>query len=176
MSEPTYTLILTESERTAMAKVLGALVTKLINAPIFVEAPTGGTQAARAVLSPHIPQTTHQSSADSPSATPPAVTPKPAPIEPRDRWARDRKGNEVPWPTGCEEHEVNVWKTEQKPAKKEGGAPYFKVTWQAAERGYVDANCFDKALFPWLINSQGKKTTLYLVKAGQYLNVVGVRA
>ncbi len=165
MSEPTYTLTLTETERTAMAKVLGGLVTKLINAPVFVESSTGGTAAARAVLSP---------SQDSP--TPPSGHVPPVLPEPRDRWARDRKGNELPNPEGCVAREVNLWKTEQKPSKKANGKPFLKVTWQSHERGYVDANCFDSQLFPWLINSQGKKTTLYLVKSGEYLNVVGVRA
>ena len=40
----------------------------------------------------------------------------------------------------------------------------------------MDANCFDSQLFPWLIKQTGQKTTLYLVKSGEYLNVVGVRA
>lgn len=162
MSEPTYTVIVTESERTALAKTLGGLVTKLINAPIFVESPTGGTQAARAVLAP-------------PTASPAAAHP-PAPIELRDRWARDRKGSELPNPEGSVSREVTIWKTEQKPAKKANGKTFLKVTWQSQERGYVDANCFDSQLFPWLIKQTGQKTTLYLVKSGEYLNVVGVRA
>lgn len=165
MSEPTYTIILTESERTLLAKAFGGLVTKLINAPIFVESASGGTQAARAVLSPP---------SQSSSTAPPAVAPQsPAPIEQRDRWARDRKGNEVANPEGSTAREVVIWKTEQKPK-------FLKVTWQSQERGYIDANCFDQKLWPWLIKSQGQKTTLYLVKATkgekQYLNVVGVRA
>ena len=163
MSEPTYTVTLTESERTALAKSLGALVTKLINAPIFVESPSGGTQTARALLSP---------------PSPPAVAPAPTqpPIEQRDRWARDRKGKELPNPEGCATRVVTIWKTEQKAGKKPTGKPYLKVTWQSLDRGYVDANCFDSQLFPWLINQTGKKTALYLVKSGDYLNVVGVRA
>ena len=160
MSEPTYTVTLTETERTAMAKVLGGLVTKLINAPIFVESPSGGTQSARAVLSPPSPEAAQI----------------PAPIELRDRWARDRKGNEVPNPEGSVAREITIWKTEQKPAKKAGGPTYLKVTWQAQYSGYVDANCFDEKLFPWLIKQTGHRTTIYLVKAGEYLNVVGVRA
>src|ERR1700726_922462 len=99
MSEPTYTVILSESERTALAKSLGGLVTKLINAPIFVEAPSGGTQQARAVLSP-------------PTESPAAAPPSPPPVELRDRWARDRKGNELPMPEGYVAREVTIWKTE----------------------------------------------------------------
>ena len=163
MSEPTYTVTITESERALLAKGLGALVTKLINAPIFVESPSGGTQAARAVLSP-------------PSL--PAAVPAPTqpPIEQHDRWARDRKGQELPNPEGCVTREVTIWKTEQKAGKKPTGKPYLKVTWQSQDRGYIDANCFDSQLFPWLIKQQGQKTTVYLVKSGDYLNVVGVRA
>ena len=220
MSEPTYTITITESERTALAKALGTLTTKLLNAPIFVEAPNGGTQskidsiprvtlrtqaergrflavarAARAVLAP-----TNQPS-------PPAAAP--APIELRDRWARDRKGRELPFPEGVVTREITIWKTEQKTTKAKGngngadlasalvnlgydkskarrmaqsipelqeGKPFLKVTWQSQERGYVDANCFDEKLCPWIITRMGQKTTLYLVKSGEYLNVVGVRA
>ena len=72
--------------------------------------------------------------------------------------------------------EVNLSKTEQKKPRKEGGKEYLKVTWESDTRGFVDANCFDNKLWPWLINQQGKKTTLYLMKSGEYLNVVGVRA
>jgi len=165
MSEPTYTLTLTESERTAMAKVFGALVTKLINAPIFVESsgpgshptaqtvpPTDGASVARALLSP------------------PAAASAASPIEQRDRWARDRKGNEVANPEGCYPADVHVWKTAQK-------EKYLRVTWQSTTgEGYADANCFDQQLWPWLIASAGKQTRLYLVAKGKYLNVVGVRA
>jgi hypothetical protein len=168
VSEPTYTLTITESERTALAKSLGMLTTKLINAPIFVEAPSGGTQAARAVLSPPA-QTPPQSS-------PAAAAPTAPVIEQRDRWARDRKGNELAWPEGTVTREVNLSKTEQKKPRKEGGKEYLKVTWESDTRGFVDANCFDNKLWPWLINQTGKRTTLYLMKSGEYLNVVGVRA
>ncbi len=173
MTEPTYLISLTETERTAIARVLGGLVTKLVNAPLqipaTVEAPTGGTQAARAVLSPSTSQPTRPPS-------PPAVAPSVTPIEQRDRWDRNRKGAEVPHPEGCEVQEVHLWKTEQKKAKTGKGADFLKVTWQSNGSGYVDANCFDSQLFPWLIKSQGQKTTIYTVRSGQYLNVVGVRA
>jgi hypothetical protein len=180
MIEPTYTIVVTESERTAMAKVLGALVTKLINAPIFVEAPSesvqltgldrkttyeapsGGTQQARSVLSP--------------PTTPAAAPATPPTIEQRDRWARDRSGKELPDPTGFFARVVNLCKTEQKQPRKAGGKPYLKVTWQSEASGFRDANCFDQKLWPWLINQSGKRTTIYFVQAGEYLNVVGVRA
>ena len=193
MAEATYTVILTESERTAMAKVLGGLVTKLINAPIFVEtevvcdqvstphsyescvlnhqrksheSPSGGTQSARAVLSP-------------PPESPAAARPSPpTPVDMRDRWARDRKGKEVPNPEGCVSRCVKIWKVEQIKPKAAGKKEFMKVTWPSQEHGFVDANCFDAQLFPWLIKAQAsiEKSTLYLVKSGEYLNVVGVRA
>jgi hypothetical protein len=111
----------------------------------------------------------------SPPSQAPAAAPSPTPVAPRDRWARDRKGNEVPMPDGYVAREVTIWKAEEKPSKKATGKPYLKVTWQG-ERGYIDANCFDEKLFPWIISRISQKTTLYLVKPGEYLNVVGVRA
>jgi hypothetical protein len=168
VSEPTYTITITEAERTALARVLGLLVTKLTSAPVSVEAPSGGTQAARAVLSPPA-QTPPQSS-------PAAAAPTAPVIEQRDRWARDRKGNELAFPEGTVTREVHLSKTEQKQPRKAGGKEFLKVTWQSDSRGFVDANCFDNKLWPWLINQTGKRTTLYLMKSGEYLNVVGVRA
>lgn len=167
--EPTYTIIVTESERTLMAKAFGGLVTKLINAPIFVESPSGGTAPARSLLSP--------------PAEAPAVAPKPSPVELRDRWARDRKGNEAPNPKGCEALDVRLWKVEQKPPKSAGKAEYWKVTWYAPSgKGYGDANCFDSELAAWVIKAStqvylpGESVRLYTVRNGEYLNVVGVRA
>jgi hypothetical protein len=224
MSEPTYTFTLTETERAAFAKVLGGLVTKLLNAPVeiageiqckicgsfvFSEAaltehlrkdhsaipparptdptsgpvqikgelrkseeppparpadPTSGTDHARAILSPPA------AAQSKPTATPIAL---------RDRWARDRKGNELPNPSGCESVTVHIWKTERKlPRTGENKTPFLKVTWYASEgNGYGDANCFDEKLFPW-IAAQSKEPTalLYVVKSGKYLNVVGIRA
>src|SRR5208337_2208168 len=163
VAEISYTITLTEAERTAMAKVLGAFVTKLINAPVFVEATSGGTAQARAVLSP--------------PPTPPAAAPTPAPVEPRDRRARDKKGNELAHPEDCVSHEILISKAElQKPYNKPDGKQFLKVTWQSTERGYVAARCFDTQLFPWIIGQIGKKMTLYFVKSGEYLNIVGVRA
>lgn len=168
MSEPTYTITLSESERTAMAKVLGALVTKFINAPLAIEAPPSGagphptaatpsgTSAARAILSP------------------PAVASVTPPIEQRDRWARDRKGNELANPAEAYPADVHVWKTEQR-------QKFLKVSWQSSSgNGFCDGNCFDTQLWPWLIKTakegHGERIRLYLVRKGAYLNIVGLRA
>jgi len=125
--------------------------------------PTSGTDQARAILSP-----------------PAAAQSKPtaSPIALRDRWARDRHGVELPEPEGYETVEVNLWKSEQKkPRNKPDAKPFLKVTWQAPNgNGYVDANCFDEKLWPWVISQQGKKARVYVVRNGNYLNLVGVRA
>jgi len=183
MSEPTYSFTLTETERAAFAKVLGGLVTKLLNAPVQIDGaiaavqaqtrldqvpparptdPASGTDLARAILSP-------------PAAA--QSQPTRAPIELRDRWARDRKGNEVPNPEGCEALTVRIWKTERKDLSD--GRPRLKVAWQSPSisKGFGDANCFDEKLFPWIAAQSKEPTaTLYVVKNGKYLNVVGVRA
>jgi len=173
MSESTYTFILTEPERAALAKVLGLLVSRLISAPTALAGATAkpvdvasGTDHARAILSP-----------------PPAAqstAPTASPIALRDRWARDRAGNELPNPAGCEAVTVRIWKVERKTPRTTGvnKAPFLAVTWYAPSgNGYVDANCFDEQLFPWItIQSKQPSALLYVVKNGKYLNVVGVRA
>lgn len=160
MSEPTYTITITESERAAMAQVFGGLVTKLANCRIQIEAPTGGTQVARAILS-----------SPAPSTTPPAVTQSPAPIlEQRDRWATDKAGNPyTPTSKGVHPLEVHIWKLKQTDK-------YLRVTWQNHGAGYGDANCFDPELWPWLAKKQGEMTRLYVTQSGNYTNIVGVCA
>jgi len=69
--------------------------------------------------------------------------------------------------------------TARKPPRKEGAKPYLKVTWESpAGSGHADANCFDEKLRPWVIKAQqqGTKTTVYVVRNGDYLNPVGIRA
>lgn len=165
MSEPTYTITLTESERAALAAALGTFVRKLTDCRVQIEAPTGGTHAARALLSP---STAPPAAASASSA---CLQPSTAiPIVQRDRWARDRKGNEVPSPEGAYPADVHVWKTQQTET-------FLKVTWQATTgQGYADGNCFDSQLWPWLIKSAGQRTRLYLRPKGKYLNIVGLRA
>jgi len=155
MTEPTYTITFTEAERVEFARVLSGFVAKLINARVQIE---------------------------NEKYRPASPAPEPAAVSHvRDRWARDRKGVEVPNPEGCTAQEVHIWKVEKKPTKN-GKAEFYKVTWaQPNGQGYVDANCFDEKLFPWLIQSeaiakQGAKATIYTVQKGGYLNVIGIRA
>jgi hypothetical protein len=168
MSEPTYTITLTETERTAFAKVLGGFVTKLLNAPVQIDSATPATSA---------PSATNATSAPVPSTAQPSGHVPPSPIEARDRWARDRKGNEAPNPKGCTMARLVLWNTEQKKGKT---GDYLKVTFTAPHEGHTDASCFDSQLFPWLIKraheSKGDLTTVFLVESGKYLNIVGVRA
>ena len=168
MPEPTYTITLTESERTAWAKVLGAFVTKLLNAPVQIDSAPAPNYISYSsdVCAPR--PTTAQPSGHVPPATP----------ELRDRWARDRHGIEVPNPVGCEPFQVHVSKAERKDLSD--GRPRMKVAWQApgGQRGYVDAACWDEKLFPFLAaaSKSPDKTTLYCVHSGKYLNIVGMRA
>jgi len=156
MSEPTYSLSITESERTALARTLGILVSKLINAPVQIDG---------AKVSP-------------PGEPSPAVAPIPqTPVpETRDRWARDRKGKEVPNPEGCESKTVHIFKAETQKGKKSG--EFLHVAWDAQSgQGSVDANCFDASLWPHLVKAKAQPSVLlHYVRKGNYLNIVGIRA
>lgn len=152
MSGPTYSITMTDAERRQLADALGMLVQKLTNAaPVLDGDPRALPQA-------------------SPAAAPPTNTP-----ELRDRWARDRKGNEVANPEGAEALEVSLNKPQTKKGKD---GDYMHVTWPAnTQRGFVDANCFDSALFPWIIKAaMERKARIYVVRKGNYLNIVGVHA
>ena len=116
---------------------------------------------------------------DFPSTTPtqkpagaalPAARATTAPVELRDRWAKDRQGNEAPW-ANADSHTAAIWKLENK-------TKYLRVTWQGGRDGYLNANCFDKDLWPLLdaAKESGKQCTFYTVTSGKYLNLVGIRA
>ena len=105
----------------------------------------------------------------------PAAAPHTAPIEQRDRWARDRKGRETQ-PKEFSPVEARISKAER--VDLSDGTPRMKVSWPAPTNGFVSANCFDDRLFPWLAAGakSGQVTTVYIVQAGKYTNIVGVRA
>lgn len=155
MSEPTYSLSITESERTALARTLGILVSKLINAPVQIDG---------AKVSP-------------PGEPSPAVAPIPqTPVpETRDRWARDRKGKEVSNPEGCESQKAQIFQTEM---HKKGTLEFLHVAWYVnSSQGSVDGNCFDASLWPHLIKAKSQPSVLlHFVRKGNYLNIVGIRA
>jgi hypothetical protein len=174
MTERTFTLACTEEERTANLFAIGfalvhlkgtaageilqrltAKLAHLVASDCRVESPNNpvapsGTEAARAMLSP-------------------------PPVELRDRWQRNKKGEEVPNPDGYETHTVDLWKAESAPTRE--GKPRWKITWPSPNgQGYIDGSCFDEKLFPFLANRVKQRTTIYVVRNGKYLNVVGVRA
>lgn len=165
MPEPTYTIAITESERTTLAKSLGSLVTKLINAPIQIE-----SHAQSPVDSP--------SRAALPAAAPVSTpSPKPETVEIRDRWARDRHGVELPNPEGCYTVSVHIFKAERNDVKSTG-AKRMKVAFDSPTgKGACDASCWDERLFPFIATMPTQpKGTLHVVQKGKYLNIVGVRA
>jgi hypothetical protein len=163
VSQTLFQLTMTDEERRRYADFALWLNGKLMNAsPVLESSPPQP--------SPNATPT---------GAAPPAArAPQPAPIEVRDRWAKDRKGNELPFPKDCTAGQGKIWKTEERPTKDKKGT-YLKVTWEViAGAGHVDANCFDKDLRAWVakVHAEGKPTTLYTVHSGNYVNLVGIRA
>lgn len=153
-----YTITITDAERRQVADALAMLVNKFTNAAVQLDAPPA-TQLP-------LPQ---------PS---PAARPASEPTEPRDRWARDRKGNELPNPEGCYTVAVHVFKAERADLKTGNKSPRMKVAFDSPTgQGQCDASCFDEKLFPYLAKaSKEARATLHIVKKGNYLNVVGIRA
>jgi hypothetical protein len=122
-----------------------------------------GTAAATAVLS-------------RPSVFEPQ-RPTPAPIEIREHWAKNKKGQETPNPEGCIEINAVITKLEDAPPRDNKTQTRKKLTWESPTgRGFADAYCWDEDLFPHLANRMKQQTTFYIVRSGQYANVVGVRA
>lgn len=148
-----YTLMITEQERQTLAEAFGILARKLSNAAPVLDEKSGADHAKALLSPPAAAQPTHPTT----------------PIELRDRWAKDRKGKELPNPEGCQSADVHLWKTEQK-------GKYLRVTWQNNGTGHGYANCFDPDLWPWLIKQSGQLTRLYITRKGEYTNIVGVRA
>jgi hypothetical protein len=95
----------------------------------------------------------------------------------RDRWARDRKGNEAPNPKDCYTVDVHVFKAVRDDVKS-SGVERMKIAFDSPTgQGSVDASCWDDRLFPFLmVAAKEPKATLHIVKNGKYLNVVGIRA
>lgn len=166
-----YTIIIDEKERQIMAEAFAIMARKIGTCTPVIDAKPSADQT-RAIATPK------SSAGEVRAYAGPAAAPTPAPIaEERDRWARDRKGKELPNPEGCTAQTVHVWKVEQKQSRTPGKAPFWKVTWQSPTgKGYVDANCFDDQLAPVIMARQGKSAILHTVRSGDYLNVVGVRA
>lgn len=100
-------------------------------------------------------------------------------VEMRDRWARDRHGVEVPTPEGCETHQaVHIWKAEIVKRKDQDKTSFLKVAWDSPSgKGSVDAACFDSNLYSYFMAATKQShATVYTVRNGNYLNLVGIRA
>ena len=151
-----YGFTLSEEERQQMATFCRLMLDKLIDAPLILNAAK--------------PQAASAPSLQSPAAASRSKPTENPPMEQRDRWAKDRKGIEAP-NYKAELRTVRPWKTEQ-------FAKFLKVTWESTERGHVDANCFDSQLWPWIAKAEaeGAPIGLHIVRKGDYLNIVGVRA
>lgn len=192
MTQPTYTITITNDERKMLVFCMGAMLpsirqetVRLLNVEEFsilsnklldakpdreaITAASNGKDIARAVLAPAPP-------APSPTVAAPSSTI-------RDRWARDRKGKEVPNPEGCTSLEVRIVRTEERKPSAPGKPPFLKVTYESPSgTGFADANCFDVNLWPAIAqaaviaNTQNGKVLLHTVRAGNYVNVIGVRA
>lgn len=148
-----YAVVFTDSERRKIAEALQLFITKLMSAPLQVDA------------APQAPAT---------PAPAPNSTQNPIPV--RDRWARDRKGDDVPNPEGCYSVDVHIFKAERK--NTDAGTERMIVAFDSPTgKGTVTASCWDERLFPFIaVQAKEPKATLHIVKKGKYLNVVGVRA
>jgi len=148
-----YCLVFTDEERRKIVEAFQIFIAKLMFAPVQVDA------APQAPASPSSP-----------------VRNAPSTTSARDRWARDRKGNELPNPEGCYSVDVHVFKAERKDT--DSGAARMVVSFDSpTNRGSVNASCWDEKLFPFLaVASKEASATLHIVKNGKYLNICGVRA
>jgi hypothetical protein len=89
-----------------------------------------------------------------------------------DYFARDRKGvvQSGP-PEGAELKTVKIVSAQEKASTTAGKPPFLKVIFAGGT-----GHCFDSILFPHIVKQTGQEAVLYIVQAGNYLNIVGVRA
>jgi hypothetical protein len=91
-----------------------------------------------------------------------------------DYFARDRKGNiQTGPPEGAELQTIKILQAAEKASTTVGKAPFLQVLFNGA---IGKANCFDALLWPLIVKQTGQEAALYFVKAGNYWNIVGVRA
>ena len=188
MTQPvSYTLTFSQDERDCLIFVLGQAFPQMrgrmfLTPEQFMEMSTRvmhakpDAQAARQMSGTAAAQAIAGRSAAPTGSAAPSI---PQSEAPRIRWAHDKDGNEVPTPTGYESLTVEIWKIEDAPPRGTQ-TPRKKVTWPAGDgRGYVDAFCWDPALFPYLANRiKQAGTVIYIVRSKdkKYTNVIGIRA
>lgn len=128
-----------------------------------------GADAARAVLS-------SPSSPAKPSAPAPTIAQPAGQLELRDRWARNKKGQEVPNPEGSATVTTKIFRISDAPPRNDPSKPRKQVVFSGLASPQA-AFCWDSDLFPFLANRLGADgTILYLTKSGNYTNIVGIRA
>ena len=144
-----YSLTLSDSERLEIARALSRLVDALMNSRPVLD--------AAADLFPPVNVGERKPVGSSPSV-------------PRDRWARDNTGREIPKPA-AESYTARIWKADRKEGRL--GGPYLDVRWEKSR-----AYCFDQSLFPWIMQAKAERSNivLYLNQNGKFQNIIGVKA
>ena len=144
-----YSLTLSDSERLEIARALSRLVYALMNSRPVLD-------SAADLFPPVDASSDHKPAASSATI-------------PRDRWACDKNGREVPKPA-AEAYTTRIWKAEIKKGER---GPFLDVRWEK-NRAY----CFDEKLFPWIMKAKSERSNivLYLNQNGQFQNIIGVKA
>jgi hypothetical protein len=183
MTDPrTFTVTLTQQERSTIMFALGAYtggVLNTMNRETFIFLDLDGLLALATKLmdAPPIPSLPpfpyQQAQAPNPGRSVPDRQIQP--VELADRWARNKKGEEVPFPEGYQAVEVRLERLDRNDLKN--GQPRMMVVYSVSgQTGFGNASCFDEKLFPFLANRLKQHTWLFVVHKDKYLNVVGVRA
>lgn len=193
MQPTSYTLTFSEKERDALIFALGGAFRNVrdpggmfISSADYLELSRrimharpdaaavksqSGTDAARAVLSSPSSPATASASAPAPTIAQPAGQ-----LELRDRWARNKKGQEVPNPEGSATVTTKILRISDAPPRNDPAKPRKQVVFSGLAAPQA-AYCWDSDLFPFLANRLGAdRTILYLTKSGNYSNIVGIRA
>lgn len=159
---PVFHFAMTEEERQDTARVLGRLVSVLVN---------GNPTNAAASPSFGSPATAKSPALKYSQASPPDKGNAPPSVEhPRDRWARDREGKEIPQPN-AEAYTVRIWKCEQ--GVGTAGNQFLDVRWE-----HRRAYCHDPRLFPWILAAvkSHSQIILYLKLQNNFDTIVGVKS
>lgn len=159
-----YKLIIDDDDRLCMILALGTahgiLTRRILELEPYeeIEMPTPGKfKEHQAVVGPG------RAAAEAILSPPPVA---PATVVLADRWIKKK-------PDAFETIEAPIVKIEDKTG---ANGPFLKVTRTNQGRGFAYASVFDSELFPFIRSRLQQRTTLYVVKSGKYINVVGVRA
>lgn len=95
------------------------------------------------------------------------------PSAPLTWWAKPARNAPEYSILNTEEISVKPSKIEPKPTAE--GTPRLMVTWQNQGKGFSRASVWDEQLFPKVKDREGKPTTFFVTRKGQWVNIVGVR-